>query len=119
MWFDPMSFDPRTFDPMSFDPGLFDPMSVNLSQESTDIPRKLSRENPVKMLTEIRDFLKNFQGKSLHWEIPWIKTKQRKGFGRVVDFLVIISQEYIRTNSEEFLVTHSEEFLITHSKEFS
>ena len=50
-------------------PRLFIFKSINLSQESAEIPRNLSEENPVKMSTEIGDFLENFPGKILNWEI--------------------------------------------------
>ena len=37
--------------------------------------------NPVKMLTEIGDFLENFRGMILHSEIPGMNTVQWQGFG--------------------------------------
>ena len=46
-------------------------------------------------------------------KFPWWTLYSGRGLAGAGDFLVIISREYIRSNSEEFLVTHSNEFHVT------
>ncbi len=58
----------------------------NLSKESAEIFWNLLQENPLKMSTEVGAFLKNFQGKIIHREIPGMDTIQWQGFGRAGDY---------------------------------
>ena len=61
---------------------VFSQVTSSEKIKSTIISRNLSRENPVKMSTEIGDFLENFRRKILHWEIYVMNTVQWQGFGR-------------------------------------
>ena len=75
---------------------------------------KIQWKHRQKLEVFLRIFGERFSiEKFLGWTLYIGRDLARSG-----DFLVIVSREYIRTNSEEFLVTHSGEFLITHSKEF-
>ena len=117
-------------------PRLFIFKSINLSQESAEIPRNLSQENPVKMSTEIGDFLENFPGKILNWEIsgtvagrnwrfscdyfPEISGNPFRGISRI-KFREIYCNPFwgiLITLSEEFLVTNSGEQLEKMSTKF-
>ena len=67
MWFDPMSFDPRSLYHMSFDPKSFDPMSVT--------PRELMLTDKAKVEARNLTFSK---GGGQRENIPHIA---RKKFG--------------------------------------
>ena len=88
---------------------------MNLSQESSEISRNPSLEDPVKMLTEFGDFLENFRRMILHREIHGIHTdhsQPHRGCARAEESVVNVSREFLVTNSGEFFLTYSREFLI-------